>query len=142
MLNKLLLLCCILALGITSGCAKESETGLSSEETSATSPADETSTSEERTELGESAPPELSAEDKELVAAQVFCPVGGKLGGMGTPVKVMVEGKPVFICCEGCRGPLLEDPEKYLAELEEKKKKAAAEETESTEEAETENAAS
>ncbi len=34
------------------------------------------------------------------------------------------------------------DPEKYLAELEEKKKKAAAEETVPTEEAETENAAS
>lgn len=67
----------------------------------------------------------LSAEDQALVEAQVYCPVGGKLGGMGTPVKVMVEDKPVFICCEHCREPLLANPEKYLAELAEKLKKDA-----------------
>lgn len=85
-------------------------------------------------EPSEEATTELSAEDQALVDAQIFCPVGGKLGGMGTPVKVMVGEKPVFICCEHCREPLLEDPEKYLAELAEKQKKAAEESAPAAEE--------
>ena len=36
---------------------------------------------------------------------------------MGTPIKIDVKGRPVFICCEGCRDSLLEEPEKYLALL-------------------------
>ena len=36
---------------------------------------------------------------------------------MGTPIKVDVNGQPVFICCAGCRTSLLKDPEKYLAKL-------------------------
>lgn len=60
----------------------------------------------------------LSDEDRALAEAQKICPVGeGLLGSMGTPVKVDVNGKPVFICCEHCREPLLEDPDKYLANL-------------------------
>lgn len=59
----------------------------------------------------------LSPEDQALVAAQKKCPVGGELGSMGTPVKVDVDGRTVFICCEHCREPLLADPEKYLAKL-------------------------
>lgn len=46
----------------------------------------------------------LSAEDQELAAAQRFCPIMtyDRLGAMGTPLKVMIEGKPVFLCCKGC----------------------------------------
>ena len=46
----------------------------------------------------------LSSEDQKLVIAQRFCPVmtHSRLGGMGTPVKVMIEGEPVFLCCKGC----------------------------------------
>ena len=36
---------------------------------------------------------------------------------MGTPIKVDVNGRPVFICCEGCRESLLAEPAKYLAKL-------------------------
>ena len=32
--------------------------------------------------------------------------------GMGTPIRVDVNGTPVMICCEGCRKGLLKDPEK------------------------------
>jgi hypothetical protein len=39
------------------------------------------------------------------------------LGSMGKPTKVDVQGTPVFICCEGCRGSLLDEPKKYLAIL-------------------------
>ncbi|QDV73790.1 efflux RND transporter periplasmic adaptor subunit [Botrimarina mediterranea] len=61
---------------------------------------------------------ELSPDDARLAKRQALCPVADmKLGSMGTPIKVMVEGRPVFICCEGCRERLLAEPAKYLAKL-------------------------
>ena len=60
----------------------------------------------------------LNAADRALAEAQKVCPVSDQaLGSMGTPIKVDVEGKAVFICCEGCRKKLLRDPKKYLAKL-------------------------
>lgn len=60
----------------------------------------------------------LSAEDRALVEKQGICPVADyALGSMGPPQKVDVNGRPVFICCEGCRERLLAEPEKYLAKL-------------------------
>ena len=60
----------------------------------------------------------LSPEDRALAEKQEVCLVGeGKLGSMGTPVKVDVKGRPIFICCEGCRDSLLKDADKYLAKL-------------------------
>jgi Cu(I)/Ag(I) efflux system membrane fusion protein len=61
----------------------------------------------------------LSPEDRELVEAQEICPVADvRLGSMGTPLKVDVNGTPVFICCDGCRKSLLARPDKYLKKLE------------------------
>jgi YHS domain-containing protein len=40
---------------------------------------------------------------------------------MGTPLKVTVDGRDVFICCDGCRKSLEDDPAKYLAKLDAKK---------------------
>lgn len=61
----------------------------------------------------------LSAEDRVLADAQGICPVAdSRLGSMGTPKKVDVNGTAVFICCEACRGRLLREPDKYLAKLE------------------------
>ncbi len=61
----------------------------------------------------------LSPEDRELVMQQKLCPVAQEpLGSMGLPLKVDVGGRAVFICCEGCRRPLVEEPEKYLPTLE------------------------
>ena len=60
----------------------------------------------------------LSAEDQVLADKQKVCPVGGEpLGSMGTPVKMMVGDRAVFLCCEGCRGAVESDPAKYLAKL-------------------------
>ena len=60
----------------------------------------------------------LSDGDRESVLAQKMCLVGGEpLGSMGAPKKVDVDGTPIWICCEGCRETLLEEPEKYLAQL-------------------------
>jgi len=61
---------------------------------------------------------ELSDEDRALAESQRICPVTKMaLGSMGVPKKVDVGGRPVFICCEGCRGSLLEEPDNYLANL-------------------------
>jgi YHS domain-containing protein len=61
---------------------------------------------------------QLSPENRRLAESQCICPVAGTvLGSMGIPVKVVVHGRPVFICCEGCRASLLAEPAKYLAKL-------------------------
>jgi Cu(I)/Ag(I) efflux system membrane fusion protein len=59
------------------------------------------------------------AEDDRLLAAkQKICPVTGEpLDSMGGPVRVVVEGRVVFICCKGCEGRLRKDPAKYLSKL-------------------------
>ena len=65
----------------------------------------------------------LPEEDREAATAQKFCVVEEKsrLGSMGMPFKVMVEGKPVFLCCAGCEDEALKDPAKTLAKVEELK---------------------
>ena len=64
------------------------------------------------------APGTLSPEDRLLVEKQKVCPVtDAPLGSMGEPVRVVVNGRPVFICCPGCREPLLKSPAKYLPKL-------------------------
>jgi hypothetical protein len=59
----------------------------------------------------------LSAGDSKLAAAQRFCPVMeyGRLGAMGTPIKLMLEGKPVFVCCKGCVSDASKDAKATLA---------------------------
>jgi RND family efflux transporter MFP subunit len=60
----------------------------------------------------------LPLAERQLAESQRICPVTMMaLGSMGTPQKVDVNGQPVFICCEGCRASLLEEPAKYLAKL-------------------------
>ncbi len=46
----------------------------------------------------------LSPADQKLAKEQRFCPIMtyDRLGSMGTPVKVTIEGKPVFLCCKAC----------------------------------------
>ena len=60
----------------------------------------------------------LSPEDAALAEKQHFCPVSGDmLGIMGPPIKIDVNGQQIWICCEGCRESLLENPDEYLAKL-------------------------
>jgi hypothetical protein len=67
----------------------------------------------------------LSPEDRRLVDAQDFCAVmeDSRLGAMGEPLKVMIKGKPVFLCCKGCEKKALANPDKTLAKVEELKAK-------------------
>jgi uncharacterized protein (TIGR03000 family) len=67
----------------------------------------------------------LSPKDRKLARAQRYCAVqdGIKLGAMGVPVKVMVKGKPVFLCCPGCKKRAESNPEGALAKAKELKTK-------------------
>jgi YHS domain-containing protein len=57
-----------------------------------------------------------TAADVAAIAAQKVCPVMDEpLGGMGTPIKVMVGDKPIFLCCKGCIKKIQAEPAKYLA---------------------------
>ena len=60
---------------------------------------------------------ELSDEDRSMAQSQQFCPVmtDSPLGSMGTPIKIDVNGKPVFLCCMGCKAKALRDPDATLA---------------------------
>jgi Cu(I)/Ag(I) efflux system membrane fusion protein len=61
---------------------------------------------------------ELSPADRALAEKQQVCLVSDEpLGSMGTPIKAEVQGRTVFLCCEGCQEALQEDPDKYLAKL-------------------------
>lgn len=66
----------------------------------------------------EAALAELPPEDRLVAEEQKVCAVAGEpLGSMGPPIKVEYEGKPVFLCCEGCKKAFESDPEKYIATL-------------------------
>jgi hypothetical protein len=61
------------------------------------------------------APGGLSADDRARIVAQATCPVTGKrLGSMGTPFKLSLAGRTVFLCCAGCKAAALASPRKTL----------------------------
>lgn len=76
----------------------------------------------------------LSAEDRKLAEEQKFCVVShsSPLGSMGTPIKLDVNGQPVFICCEGCQAQALANPEETLAKVAELKAASNSEATDQT----------
>ena len=39
------------------------------------------------------------------------------LGSMGTPARIVVAGRVVFLCFDGCEDALKREPAKYLAKL-------------------------
>jgi hypothetical protein len=60
----------------------------------------------------------LAPEDRQLAVKQKLCPVTDEpLGSMGAPVRVVLQGRPVFLCCAGCETELRAKPDRYLAKL-------------------------
>jgi Cu(I)/Ag(I) efflux system membrane fusion protein len=60
----------------------------------------------------------LSPDDQKLALKQKSCPVTGEpLGSMGTPIKVIVQGQPVFLCCAGCETEAQEHADETLAKV-------------------------
>ena len=70
---------------------------------------------------------QLSPEDRKLADAQKFCIIqqDNRLGAMDVPIKVMVKGQPVFVCCKGCVRRALNNPDQTLTRVEELKAKSA-----------------
>jgi hypothetical protein len=63
-------------------------------------------------------PEPLSPEEKLIAQKQSICPVTKKpLDSMGGPVRVNLNGRLVFICCDGCEDRLRQQPGKYLSNL-------------------------
>jgi hypothetical protein len=63
-------------------------------------------------------PGSASDEDQLLAEKQKLCPVTGEpLDSMGGPVKVVVDGRMVFVCCKACVKPLQAKPAQYLQKL-------------------------
>lgn len=74
-------------------------------------------TTHEETEVNE-AFAKLSPEDREAAIAQKICPVSDQaLGSMGTPIKVIVEGQEIFVCCAGCVEELKNNFAEYKSKL-------------------------
>lgn len=59
----------------------------------------------------------LSPEDRKEAEVQKFCVIsdGSRLGSMGPPIKLDINGESVFVCCSGCKSAALKNPEKTLA---------------------------
>lgn len=103
------------------GCSAEQQSEPAATATAtrpAQSPAGETSEGgEEQAEIKE-ALAKLSPEDRALAEKQKTCPVTDEpLGSMGTPIKVTVEGREAFVCCEGCVEELKNNFAKYEEKL-------------------------
>jgi Cu(I)/Ag(I) efflux system membrane fusion protein len=64
-----------------------------------------------RTELAK-----LNSADRQLAEAQRFCPIlaNSRLGGMGPPVKLALDGETVFVCCENCVEDAKGNPKKTV----------------------------
>jgi Cu(I)/Ag(I) efflux system membrane fusion protein len=61
----------------------------------------------------------LSTEDRRLAEGQKYCPItGNRLGSMGVPVKLVLKGQPVFLCCEGCIEQAKANETRTLAKVE------------------------
>lgn len=57
----------------------------------------------------------LSGDDRSSALAQGKCPVSGAaLGSMGVPLKIDLPDQSIWICCDGCKGQLVADPDKFL----------------------------
>jgi hypothetical protein len=70
---------------------------------------------------------ELSDEDRRDAEAQKFCVVSNmRLGSMDKPYKIMIEGQPVFLCCNGCEEQALKDKKATLAKVAELKRANSA----------------
>lgn len=58
----------------------------------------------------------LTEADQAAVQAQETCPVmGTRLGDHGRPIKVLVGGQAVYLCCKGCLGRVKADPKPFAA---------------------------
>ena len=64
----------------------------------------------------------LPAADRALAQRQRLCPITQMpLGSMGVPYKMVVQGNPLFLCCEACKAKVDSDPQAVLKKVEQAK---------------------
>jgi hypothetical protein len=70
----------------------------------------------------------LGPNDRALAEKQQYCAVMPqvRLGEMGTPIKLTVNGQAMFVCCHNCVRSANDDPATALAQLKEIQARAAA----------------
>jgi hypothetical protein len=70
----------------------------------------------------------LPSAERQLAEKQRFCAVQheNRLGSMGAPYKVMIEGQAVFLCCEACKDEALTHAQETLDRVAKLKQSAAA----------------
>ena len=104
-----------------SGCSESRPPQEPAAQSTSEEPAASTDVDADNAEIGNELA-KLSPEDRQLVLAQKICPVSEQpLGSMGRPLKVTVDGKTLFICCEGCRDDAEENFAEHLARFESQK---------------------
>lgn len=65
---------------------------------------------------------QLPDSEQALAIEQIICPVTEyKLGSMGIPLKVEVDGEVIFVCCAGCKEDVVSEPAIHIAKIEEYK---------------------
>ena len=65
----------------------------------------------------------LTPSDRVVAEAQRWCPVTpDRLGTMGAPVKIMLEGKTVFLCCADCEKNARANPKATFGKVDKLKK--------------------
>ena len=80
-------------------------------------------TPEDRDAKAAAALARLPAVDRKLAEAQAWCPVQkDRLGVMGVPVKLTLDGKPLFVCCETCRAEAEANAMEMVGRVEELKR--------------------
>jgi Cu(I)/Ag(I) efflux system membrane fusion protein len=66
---------------------------------------------------------QLPEADRPLALAQRTCPItGAVLGSMGVPVKIVLRGQPVFLCCKGCVDKTQNAPDETLKKVDHDRK--------------------
>ncbi len=65
----------------------------------------------------------LAPDDRKVAEAQKFCPIlaDSRLGSMGVPVKMILDGNAVFLCCDGCKKAAAKNPEETLRKVQQLK---------------------
>jgi hypothetical protein len=69
----------------------------------------------------------LTPADRAAALAQRYCPIleGSRLGSMGVPVKLELDGATVYLCCKGCIDEAKENPTKTRKRVEELRTKGS-----------------
>jgi len=66
----------------------------------------------------------LPAKERAAAEAQKYCAIANKnfLGSMGAPIRLELDGEPVYLCCKGCVAKANADPAGTLAKVDALKK--------------------